>query len=496
MVERLNDMKVAFAYIDPAYRTIGPFHVGIASLIAYLRHGGHECQFFHLMGDVAEEEFVAFLKKSRPDVVAFSVVTNVFPHVAPLASLTKRHSEALTICGGVHATLCPDEVLALDGIDMVCIGEGEGALFNLCQALEEGKDFSNIPNLWVKQDRKVHKNPLRPLIEELDALPFPDREVFPFEDSFDLKFMKRGVFMASRGCPYNCNYCCSPAMKQLYGGNRYIRFRSVTSLIEEVEMVVRNFPQIEYNVFHDDLLPMKKERFADFTREYRRRIKLPFEMNCHPNLMDREIAQMAKEAGCALIRFGIESGNEHIRRNVLDRQVSTKRIIDAFACCDEAGIKTLSYNMIGLPFETRGQILDTIKLNARVRPKVAHVSIFYPYPGTKAYYMCEREGFLTDKHIDTYYEDSVLQQESVSAEQLRALRRRFEFFIRLYSRCYRLPGFLGKIAEKIIDIGILAATSRRVLRALGRGPGQRGENNGAGPCYTLGEGEVKVWGVE
>jgi anaerobic magnesium-protoporphyrin IX monomethyl ester cyclase len=491
-------MKVAFAYIDPSYQVMGPFHVGIASLIASLRQGGHECRFFHLMGDVAEEEFVAFLKRNHPDVVAFSIVTNAFPHIAPLAALAKRHSQALTVCGGVHATLCPDEVLDIDGIDAVCIGEGEGAIIDLCQRLEEGKDISDIPNLWVTRGEEIHRNPLRPLIADLDTLPFPDREVFPYQDSFDLKFMKRGVFMASRGCPYNCAYCSSPAIKQLYGNNRYIRFRSVASLMEEVEMVVSNFPQVEYNVFHDDLLPMKKEWFADFTREYRSRIKLPFEMNCHPNLMDREIALMAKSAGCSLIRFGIESGNEHIRRTVLDRPVSNTRIIDAFSFCDEVGIKTLSYNMIGLPFETKGQMLDTIKLNARVRPRVAHVSTFYPYPGTKAYEICQREGLLTDKHTDSYYEDSVLQQKGVSAKQVSALRQRFDLFIRLYSRCYRLPGFLERIAEKIVDIGILTATDRHILHAweTAHKKGPKKVKEDAGPIYILEEGEVKVWGVD
>ena len=489
-------MKVAFVHIDPSYTIMGPFHVGIASLIAYLRQSGHECRFFHLMGDVAEEEYVNFLEKGRPDVVAFSVMTNIFPRVAPLSALTKRHSQALTICGGVHATLSPEEVITVKDIDALCIGEGEDALLELCHGLEEGRDISNIPNLWVKNDGQVHRNQVRPLIADLDSLPFLDREVFPYEESFDLGFMKRGAFMASRGCPYNCNYCCSPAMKQLYGGNKYIRFRSVENLLEEVETVVRNFPQVEYNVFHDDLLPMKKEWFADFATEYRRRIKLPFEMNCHPNLMDREIAQMAKSAGCSLIRFGLESGNDYIRRNVLDRRVSNQRMIDAFACCAEAGIQTLSYNMIGLPFETRPQILDTIKLNARVKPKVVHVSIFYPYAGTKSYELCKKEGFLTDKHIDTYYEDSVLHQKSVSAAQLRALRRRFEFLVRVYSWRYRLPGFLGKIAEKIIDIGILAATNRRVLRASGRGTGQGGESDSAGPCYIIEAGKVRVWGEE
>ncbi|MBE0415043.1 MAG: cobalamin B12-binding domain-containing protein [Dehalococcoidia bacterium] len=489
-------MRIAFTYIDPSYRVMGPFHVGIASLIAYLRRGGHECQFFHLRGEVGKGEYVDFLKKNRPDAVAFSIMTNAFPHVAPLAKLTKSYSEALTICGGIHATLSPEEVIALEGIDALCIGEGEEALFDLCQGLEEGKDVSNIPNLWVKKGGKVHRNPLRPLIEDLDSLPFLDREIFPYEESFDLGFMKRGVFMASRGCPYNCNYCCNHAVKQLYGGNRYIRFRSVDHLLEEVETVVRNFPQVEYNVFHDDLLPLSKQWFEDFTREYQRRIKLPFEMNCHPNLMEREVAQMAKSAGCSLIRFGLESGNELIRRKVLDRHVGTQRIIDAFAFCDKAGVKTLSYNMIGLPYETRPQIMDTIKLNARVKPKVFHVSIFYPYPGTKAYEICKREGFLTDKYFDSFYEDTVLVQKDASPEQLNAFRRHFDCLVRLYSRCYKMPGFTGKLFEKIVDLGILAATNQHILRALDRIPRQRVKKAGAGTCYTLGDGEVRVWGEE
>jgi len=484
-------MRIAFVYIDPSYQVMAPFHLGIASLIAYMRQRGHECLFFHLMGDVDEGEYIDFLKKNSPDVVALSATTNVFPHVAPLALTTKRHSGAFIICGGVHPTINPEESIAIEDIDAICLGEGEEALFDLCQGLEQGKDISNIPNLWVKKDGQLHRNPLRPLIEDLDSLPFGDRELFPYEKSFDLVFMKRGVFMASRGCPFNCAYCCSPAMKQLYGGNRYLRFRGVENLLDEVEMTVRNFPQMEHAVFHDDLLPMKKEWFEEFARQYRRRIKKPFEMNCHPNLMDRDIARLAKEGGCSLVRFGLESGSEHIRRTVLDRPVSTKRIIEAFALCDEVGVETLSYNMIGLPFETRPRMLDTVKLNARVKPRVMHVSIFYPYPGTKSYEMCKREGLLTDMQTDSFYEETVLKQKDASPEQVKTMRRRFEFFVRLYSRCYRLPGFLGKIAEKVVDIGILAATGQRVARASDRIFGRRSRKD-AGPCYTIEEGEVKV----
>lgn len=487
-------MRVAFVYIDPSYRIMGPFHIGIASLIACLRQAGHECSFLHFLGDVTQHAYVDFLNRSRPDVVAFSVVTNTFPHLARLASLAKSCSQALTVCGGVHATLSPDEVIAVEDIDAICLGEGEDAIVDLCDALEGSRDIAEIPNLWVKKDGQVRRNPLRPLVADLDALPFPDRRVFPYERSFDLGFMKRSVFMASRGCPYNCNYCCNHALKELYGGDGYVRLRSVDSLIEEVEAVTRDFPQVEYNVFHDDLLPLNRQWFEEFTREYRNRVRLPFEMNCQPNLMTREIARMAGEAGCTLMRFGVESGNEHMRRQVLDRHVSTRRIIDAFSSCDEAGIQTLSYNMVGLPFETRGQVLDTIRLNGRVRPAVMQVSIFYPYRGTKLFEVCQREGLLSERHIDSYFDDTVLVQKALSPEQVRALRRLFEPLVRVYSRCYALPPLLRRVAEKAVDAGALLFTDRRVLRLWERMVGMQWERAGAGPCYTLEQGRVRVWG--
>jgi len=488
-------MKIAFVYIDPSYQHMGPFHIGIAALIAFLRRGGHDCRFFHMLGNTTEAEYIDFLKKNRPDIVALSIITNVFPRLAPLAALTKQHSDAYIICGGAHAMLYPEEVINIDGVDMVGIGEGEGLLLDLCNRLQGGADISDIPNLWLKRGDEIIRNAPRPLIENLDTLPNPDREVFPYSNSFDLNFLKRGVFMASRGCPFNCSYCCSPAMKRMYGGEKYIRFRSVDNLIEEVERVTKDFPHIEYHVFHDDLLPMKKDWFAEFTKHYSRRIRKPFEMNCHPNLMDSDIAIMAKSAGCALIRFGIESGNEQIRRDILDRQVTDKRICDAFRCCDDVDIKTLSYNMIGLPHETRRHILDTVKMNARVGPKVVHVSIFYPYPGTKAFERCRQEGLLTDKYIDSYYEDSVLEQSCIATDQVRAMKDRFEPLVRRYSHCHEVPPPLDKLGEKLIDLGVLAATDRRILRIKNRLFPKK-ENDGrvsGGNCYVVRDGEVRVW---
>jgi radical SAM superfamily enzyme YgiQ (UPF0313 family) len=151
--------------------------------------------------------------------------------------------------------------------------------------------------------------------------------------------------------------------------------------------------------------------------------------------------------------------------------------------------------MIGLPHETRSYILDTIKLNAKVKPKAMHVSIFYPYPGTRAYEMCQKDGLLTDKYTDSFYEDSVLAQSSITPEQVRAMQERFELLVRTYSRCRNVPVPFDKLGEKLIDIGVLAATDQRVLRMkakLSRKKAPDARVSG-GTCYVVHEGKVKVW---
>jgi radical SAM superfamily enzyme YgiQ (UPF0313 family) len=218
-------------------------------------------------------------------------------------------------------------------------------------------------------------------------------------------------------------------------------------------------------------------------------------MNCHPNLMDKDIALMAKSAGCAMIRFGLESGNERFRREILDRNMTNQRMMDAFRCCDEADIQTLSYNMVGMPHETRSYILDTIKLNAKVKPKAMHVSVFYPYPGTKAYEMCRKDGLLTDKYSASIYEDSVLAQSSITPEQVQALKNRFEPLVHAYSLCRNVPVPFDKLGEKLIDLEVMATTDQRVLRMKNKLSRKKapGERVSGGTCYAVHDGKVQVW---
>jgi len=150
---------------------------------------------------------------------------------------------------------------------------------------------------------------------------------------------------------------------------------------------------------------------------------------------------------------------------------------------------------VGLPFEARRHVLDTIRLNARVKPAVVHVSTFYPYPGTKAYEICQREGLLSHRYTDSFYEDSVLQQPSISSRQLRSLRERFRPLVRLYSRCDTMPKPIGWILKKAIDLALRTNMDGRLLRRLcGAHRGDTAKD--ADSVYVLENGRVKVWGKD
>lgn len=442
-------MRVVFVYPDFGTGSRGKFYHGIAYISAILKEHGHAVSLIHLTEAIPEGELAHLVLKSSSGLVAFSSTTNMFPHVERYARAIKRELDTPIICGGVHATLDPEGVLGSEDIDMVCVGEGEEAMAELCDRLEKGQEINDVRNIWLKMDGGIARNPLRPLVENLDSLPFPDRSIFDYERLEDAR-LRRVVFMASRGCPYNCSFCSNHELRKIYPG-KYVRFRSVESIIAEAKEVVKEHSP-RYAVFHDDILTLNKKWLRLFATSWAEEVGLPFSCNSRVNLLDEEVVGALKEAGCFEISMGLESGNDFVRGQVLNRKMSNEEIKNAFALCRQYGIKTVSYNMVGLPFESMVEIMDTVKLNAMVKPDNLQVSIFYPFPRTRLYDVCKENGFLTDRRINSYFEDTVLEQPTIDKSQVRFAFQYFDVLVKMYSICYSLPKFLVKICEKVLDV--------------------------------------------
>ncbi|MBU2063239.1 MAG: B12-binding domain-containing radical SAM protein [Candidatus Omnitrophica bacterium] len=437
-------MKVGFIYADFLKGGGGKFYHGIAYLSSVLKQSGHQTELFHIKENKDAVNLGSWLQRCKPSLLAFTATTNIYPYIKELAVSVKKDRDIPLIIGGIHATLVPEQVCAERLFDFVCVGEGEGPLAELCDALEKNQDVSSIRNIWVKTPAGYTKNSMRPLQEDLDTLPFPDREFMDYAHSYDLLRMRRGVFMASRGCSFDCSFCCNHALKKLYKDcpESYVRFRSVDNVITEIKEVAKRYPGIETIIFHDDCLLLKKKWFKQLLEIYAKDIALPFSMNARVELIDRETLASAKSAGLRVLSVGIEHGSENIRKKLLNRNMSNKQIIDAFETAHGLGIKTISYNIVGFPRERFSDMLETIKLNARVKTETIQISIFYPYPGTKLYDIVKEKGLIGAESLDSYFEGTILKFSPFKKRQIKFILNNFESLKITYQFLLKFPAII------------------------------------------------------
>ena len=425
-------MRVLFVYMDiSGLERYGArkYYSGIGSLSAVLKAAGHQTALLYLERELGRDEFLAAVDQATPDLVAFSTTTHQYAYVAHYAAALKEaHPSLLLACGGTHPTLVPQEVSANPAFDVVSIGEGEYPLRDLVSALQRDEDYARIHNLWVRSGGEIVRNDLRPLIANLDELPYVDRQVFGFDEILAANGGWVDM-MVGRGCPYNCSYCCNHALRTRYKGlGRYVRFRSVEHVIGELRALQTDYA-IETLNFQDDVFTLDKDWTLAFCRAYATEFDIPFWINTRvERISDEEIVKALAEAHCAGIRVGVENGNEDLRISVLKRTMSNEQIIAAFSLVQSYGIKTSTTNMIGVPGETLETIQQTIDLNRELNPDRFQFSVFYPYPMTELHDTCLAQGLIRPgAETASYFSStSILDLPTLSAEELAQGYERFE----------------------------------------------------------------------
>ncbi|MBU4142859.1 B12-binding domain-containing radical SAM protein, partial [Patescibacteria group bacterium] len=403
------------------------WHVGLSYISATLKKGGHEVELFEL-GKVKEQEqlFLEKIKKFNPGVIGISANSHQFQYVEEVARVIKSCTAAPIFLGGVHATLNPGVIAELKNIKGICVGEGEEAFLELVETIAAGKDIKNIRNFWLKEGSEIFKNSCRPLVENLDLLPYPDRAIFNYFKNAKTKKTPRFIF--SRGCPFDCTYCCNHAIKKIYEGlGRYVRFRSVKLALAEIEAELQ-----KYNFSHfkldDDTFSLNKNWLKEFCEALAaKNWNLTFECNIRPGTINEEGMAVLKKGGCVLVKIGVETGNESLRKDVLNRNFSNEDIIKTFKLAKANGIKTYSFNMVGVPGETQQTIKETVDLNKKIKPDLMQVTVFFPYQGTVLGDLCFQQGYVNEHLADTYMEKSSLRLPSISPRAIEWAARSFKF---------------------------------------------------------------------
>ncbi|MBI4353716.1 MAG: B12-binding domain-containing radical SAM protein [Candidatus Omnitrophica bacterium] len=381
------------------------------------------------------DDFLQLVDTFQPDLIAVSAVEDTYFQGLYLLNQIKDR-KIPTILGGVFATFAPHIAIEESAIDMVCVGEGEGALVELCERMAMGLDYSDVNNLWVKgPDGKAKVNPQRPLVE-LDTLPILDFEIF--EENRIYRPMAGTVYRmipieTHRGCPFTCTYCNSPSQNRLHKENRvgkFFRKKSITKVQEELVELVRRW-KAEYVYFPaDTFLAWSNEEFKAFIEMYRN-VRLPFWMQTRPETITEEAVDMLKSVGCHRVSLGIEHGNEQFRREVVDRQIANEELIKRTNLIGRH-IPVSVNNITGFPTETRELAFDTIRLNRELIVDTMNCYTFMPYHGTPLRTLAVTLGLLDDNAVTcSLTAASILKMPQYSPREITGIARCFSLYARL-----------------------------------------------------------------
>lgn len=370
----------------------------------------------------------------KPDLIAISILECTYQEALPILKSLESFKIPV-IAGGVFATFAPEIVLSNSSVTMVCRGEGEQTLVELCERMSAGKDYQGVSGLCFKRDGKVIKNPCsRPI--DLNSLPIPDYSMFEY--SRFLRPMAGKVYITipiemNRGCPYTCSFCNSPSMNKLYkeSGETYFRRKSMECAERELKHLIKKH-NAEYVYFSSDNFLVNSDEMFDRFVEMYRNINLPFWIQSRAETITPYRAKKLKEIGCHRANIGLEHGNEAFRRTVINKKFDNQTIIDASKALADAGIPLTVNNIIGFPDETRDLIFDTIELNRKLTVDTTNVAVFAPFHGTLLRQVSLEKGYISDDFIcGPPNTDTSLTMPHISNEELEGLRRTFAMYARM-----------------------------------------------------------------
>ena len=411
-------MKILYVYTNINGQHADSFADGISMIMAVTKKAGHQIKQAQIFEMSEYSTFKDELKSYKPDVIGFTAVSSQFSFVADLCVIAKEiFPKVVTVCGGIHPTLYPECIKEAPSLDVIFRGDSEVPFLNFLKSLENNQSWKENESIaFLREDGTVKKNKLAalPTPEELDKMPFPDRETFPYSKTLE----KVGIasFHFTRGCPFVCTYCSNIGIAKVYGQDRYnIRQASPEHSIKEIEDVVLKNPEVgnKYIIYlTDDIFGLNKKWRREFLALYRERIKIPFVCLLRCDVVNDDFMKDLARSHCMKIQFGVESGDDYVRNEIMKRSMERSTIIEAFKLAKKYNVKTNAINIIGVPGETKEMLMNTIKLNREINPTTSHTNIFYPYKGTPLGDQAFKDGIV---NIEAYKDFSNERRASVMA---------------------------------------------------------------------------------
>ena len=462
-------MNTRITLVNPPY-PIGshkhpPFTpLGLGYLASVLEKSKYDVNIIDCQAlDINYEEFKTELNKKQADIVGITSTTLTYKSALKIIKIAKEvWPKTITLLGGPHVTFWDKESLKeCPELDIVVRKEGEETFLDIVGRIEEGKTYYDTLGTTCRKKEKIIKNDDRPYIENLDDLPFPAHHLWPLE-----RLTKHGIIIfpiiSSRGCVYWCDFCTTVRMF----GRRY-RMRTPKNVVDELQYLKKRFGANRFT-FYDDAFTVDQDRVLAICREIKNRnLKIEWDCETRVDMVTKELLVEMKNAGCASIWFGVESGSQKVL-DAMRKGISPSQIVKAFKWAKEAGLITVAGVVLGFPGETKETIEETTKFIEKLNPNDVGYYIATPYPGTPLYNKVVEEGILRITDFNKFDTATPLfEMGTMTGDELRDIRER------AFQRFYLRPAYFfsifgtGRLWSFAIIRTILAHLRRAVKRKLG-----------------------------
>jgi anaerobic magnesium-protoporphyrin IX monomethyl ester cyclase len=421
--------------------------LGIAYLGAVAENAGHQVTVIDCQAEkLTYETFRKRIAQTPSDIIGVTATTLLYNSAMKLIDIAKEAlPQAVTVLGGSHGTFWDENTLQeYPNLDVVVRREGEQTFVELIDKIHNQSSLDNVLGITFRNVDKIVRNEDRPLIEDLDALPFPAHHLMPLES---LKHNGKIIFplMSSRGCVFWCDFCSTVRM---FG--RGYRMRSPKNVVDEMQLVHDRYG-VDQVTFYDDAFSVDRNRVVKICEELQtRKLHMKWDCGTRVDMVDRELMKTMRDAGCFAVWLGVESGSEAIL-GAMNKRIKLDQTRLAYKTAHQLGLMTIANVVLGFPGETEQTARETIRFVKELNPDDVGFYIATPYPGTPMYELVKKNGWLRVKDFDKYdTAGPTFETSSLSMEKLVELR------YKAYQDFYLRPSYVFKMMRKGNNYGIAA----------------------------------------
>jgi len=389
---------------DVRQKPLPRFDPVLGTLLSLLQQREHDLELLG-MARFNVDAVKAALANSLPKLI-YADISAVCGDIARRTMQYIQEHEFLPIvAGGEFATVAPERALSLPGVEAAAIGEPDASLMTYFERIKDPAIGQVVQGVWLRDERGLARPKMPALIEDLDSLPFPERDLFGYTE-----YVARTgeiEIAVGRGCPQVCRYCMNDTVRSLYQpGAGWVRRRSADNVLEEIAALRERYSGVRLVRFLDHAFALNPSWLAPFLDAYKRACDLPFRCHLRANALGQNEAEQLKEAGCRMADIEVISSSNLIRDEIFDMRVEAEDLERTFRLLREAKIRTRAVMYFGSPYESEASLERAVGLLRKLQPDTVDARAYYPFPGTQAVQTCRENGWLHSRGDEQYHNDS------------------------------------------------------------------------------------------